>query len=259
MKKVLIPLMSVLLLLMPFIVILVVYFVAQINIFDNPDYWYGYMGYFGTVVLAAVAVWQTKEANDISQTLLEIEIDKKTPCVDIRRITKTSFEQSDTANYLNTLVDGCYSRYNKQWEKTAWMGTALIFALKNLKETDILNISVSEVKSAILAGNELFNEKKHNCSNSASIQTIGPDEVIPFILNVPDDLFKEVAEWDNKKYPSLFLAINISMQNCEGKRYIQRIEMNIVNAFQPEIISPVILNKAFVKVVPAEKYKDVKL
>ncbi len=259
MKKSIIIIFSLLLLLLPLVTILIVFLSAKINIFDNADFWYNYMAYFGTVALAAVAVWQTKKANDISQTLLEMEVDKKTPRVDIRGITEADFKSSNTANYLNTLVDGCFSQYGREWEKNAWHGTALIFALKNLKETDILNISVSEVSSAILAENELFDKKKHKCSNSASIQTIAPSETIPFVLNIPDELFQKVAEFDIKKQASLFLAMNISMQNCDGKRYIQRIEMNIVNAYQREIISPVIINKKLVQVVPAEKYKEIKL
>ena len=259
MKKSIIIIFSLLLLLLPLFTILIVFLSAKINIFDNADFWYNYMAYFGTVALAAVAVWQTKKANDISQTLLEIEVDKKTPRVDIRGITETDFKRSNTANYLNALVDDCFSHYGRDWEKIAWRGTALIFALKNLKETDILNISVSEVSSAILAENKFFDKKKHKCSNSASIQTIAPSETIPFVLNIPDELFRKVAEFNIKKQASLFLAINISMQNCDGKRYIQRIEMNIVNAHQREIISPIIINKKLVQVVPAEKYKEIKL
>lgn len=259
MKKLIIIIFSLLFLLLPMLIILIVFLSIKINVFDNADFWYNYMAYFGTVALATVAVWQTKKANDISRTLLEMEVDKKTPRVDIREITETDFRRSSTANYLNTLVDGCFSQYNRDWDKTAWRGTALVFSLKNLKETDILNISVSEISTAILAENELVDEKKHKCSNSASIQTIAPNETIPFVLNIPDELFLKVADFDVMKQASLFLAMNISMQNCEGKRYIQRIEMNIVKAYRREIISPVIVNKKHVRVVSAEKYEEIKL
>lgn len=74
MKKFFIILFSVILLVLPFAVIGTVYCIGGINIFDNPDFWYGYMAYFGTVVLAAVAVWQNriiKEENDAAQEKLE--------------------------------------------------------------------------------------------------------------------------------------------------------------------------------------------
>lgn len=74
MKKSLIVLLSLFFLVLPFIAISIVYFGFKINIFDNPEFWYGYMTYFGTVALAAVAVWQNriiKEENDESQERLE--------------------------------------------------------------------------------------------------------------------------------------------------------------------------------------------
>lgn len=37
------------------------------NVFDNPNFWYSYMAYFGTVTLAAIALWQNQTANDISK------------------------------------------------------------------------------------------------------------------------------------------------------------------------------------------------
>ena len=74
MKKSLIAILSLFFLVLPFIALSVVYFILRINIFDNPEFWYGYMAYFGTVALAAVAVWQNriiKEENDKSQERLE--------------------------------------------------------------------------------------------------------------------------------------------------------------------------------------------
>ena len=59
---------------MPIIAIHVVFLTLKYYIFDNPDFWYGYMAYFGTIILAAVALWQNhifKEENDKSQERLE--------------------------------------------------------------------------------------------------------------------------------------------------------------------------------------------
>ncbi len=74
MKKSLIAILSLFFLALPFIALSTVYLIFKINIFDNPEFWYGYMAYFGTVALAAVAVWQNriiKEENDKSQERLE--------------------------------------------------------------------------------------------------------------------------------------------------------------------------------------------
>ena len=55
-----------------------------ISVIPISDFWFGYMGYFGTVVLATVAVWQTNraniqanKANELSEKLLIIELKSK--------------------------------------------------------------------------------------------------------------------------------------------------------------------------------------
>ena len=57
---------------LPLIVIGVVYLMKGPFIFDNPDFWYGYMAYFGTVSLAAVALWQNENANLINKRLADM-------------------------------------------------------------------------------------------------------------------------------------------------------------------------------------------
>ena len=57
---------------------------ALISVIPISDFWFGYMGYFGTVVLASAAVWQTSranmqanKANELSEKLLKIELKSK--------------------------------------------------------------------------------------------------------------------------------------------------------------------------------------
>lgn len=77
MKKSLIICLSVLFLLLPLGIILTVYYVLSINIFDNSDFWYGYMAYFGTVALATVSLWQNENANAINKRLAEMSCKDK--------------------------------------------------------------------------------------------------------------------------------------------------------------------------------------
>ena len=72
MKKTGFVLLSALVLLLPIVVVSIVYLVAEINIFDNADFWYGYMAYFGTVALAAVSLWQNENANSINKRLADM-------------------------------------------------------------------------------------------------------------------------------------------------------------------------------------------
>ena len=99
MKKYQIILIAIAMITMPIIAILIVWCTLEYNIFDNPDFWYGYMSYFGTIVLAAVALWQNyifKEENDTSQTRLE-------------NINK----QSNEINTINKILEFEYTRIHK--------------------------------------------------------------------------------------------------------------------------------------------------
>ncbi|WP_270645480.1 hypothetical protein [Merdimonas faecis] len=67
MKRWMVVLSGILVLILPFVGIGVARCFFGKNIFDNPDFWYGYMAYFGTVSLAIVSLIQnvnTKEIND---------------------------------------------------------------------------------------------------------------------------------------------------------------------------------------------------
>ena len=43
------------------------------NIFDNSDFWYGYMSFFGTVLLGAVAMAQNQKVHNINDKLLQMQ------------------------------------------------------------------------------------------------------------------------------------------------------------------------------------------
>ncbi len=77
MKKKWIYLIGSFALILPLLVIFAVYFILRINIFDNSDFWYGYMAYFGTVALAAVSLWQNENANMINRRLAEMSCKDK--------------------------------------------------------------------------------------------------------------------------------------------------------------------------------------
>jgi len=77
MKKTIVVIASMVTLFLPIIVIGIVYLMKGPNIFDNPDFWYGYMAYFGTVSLAAVAFWQNESANLINKRLADMSCKEK--------------------------------------------------------------------------------------------------------------------------------------------------------------------------------------
>lgn len=64
-------------LILPLIIISAVKISLKINIFDNPDFWYAYMAYFGTVVLAGVSCWQNKNANETNNKLIKQQLQQQ--------------------------------------------------------------------------------------------------------------------------------------------------------------------------------------
>lgn len=71
MRKKAFAILGIFVLCLPIIAISIIYIALSINIFDNSDFWYGYMAYFGTTLLAMVSLWQNENANRINKSLSE--------------------------------------------------------------------------------------------------------------------------------------------------------------------------------------------
>lgn len=102
--------LSVLVLFLPLIAILFALLILKICIWDNPDFWYGYMGYFGTIILSSVTVWLTKQANETNDRLLKIEEERFTPYLEIDR-EKSSATKVDANTLRLELCIRNYSEY----------------------------------------------------------------------------------------------------------------------------------------------------
>lgn len=63
---------AIVVLFLPIVTISILLFFEK-NVFDNPDFWYGYMAYFGTIVLGAIALGQSQKANDTNDRLLKLQ------------------------------------------------------------------------------------------------------------------------------------------------------------------------------------------
>ena len=64
-------------LVLPFIGMLAAYIFWEKVIFDNPDFWYGYMAYFGTVSLAIVSWLQSIKTEEISKNFMKQQLRQK--------------------------------------------------------------------------------------------------------------------------------------------------------------------------------------
>lgn len=102
MKKIIIR--AIIILIIPFLAIgLLLPF--GINVFDNPDFWYGYMTYFGTITLGAIALMQNnqafhqaKQANEISKTMLSLEEKSSMPFLEFDR-EQSKIEEINNDNF----------------------------------------------------------------------------------------------------------------------------------------------------------------
>lgn len=92
-------------LLLPIVAISILLFTKR-NVFDNPDFWYGYMAYFGTVILGAIAVWQnisaqktnerlTKENNNLQKIIVQ----KTLPIIKVESIS------SHSSTFVSTIAN----------------------------------------------------------------------------------------------------------------------------------------------------------
>lgn len=101
---------SVLVLILPLIAIFFALLVFKKCIFDNPDFWYGYMGYFGTTILSMVTIWLAKQANETNDRLLKIEEERFTPFLDIDREKSSAFDINEHTLKLEICIRN-YSEY----------------------------------------------------------------------------------------------------------------------------------------------------
>lgn len=189
----------------PLLVILLVYLICEINIFDNPDFWYGYMAYFGTISLAAVALWQNENANRTNKRIMIQQLRQKIGYFNL-------MEATGERRKINKYKDVCIQDKNVNKENNA-IEEYLIIDLQNVGEDLVLNPKV--ISSTI-----------NGCPAKliTEIPAIYINETIGFHLessNIKDDVLK--------------VDFRIEMQNTAGIYYTQsfNIELKKLNTDDP--------------------------
>lgn len=189
----------------PLLVILLVYLICEINIFDNPDFWYGYMAYFGTISLAAIALWQSENANRTNKRIMIQQLRQK---IGYFNLVEATGERRKINKYKDVCIqDKNFNKENKATEEY------LIIDLQNVGEDLVLNPKV--VSSTI-----------NGCSAKliTEITSIYINETIGFHLdssNIKDDVLE--------------VDFCIEMQNTAGIYYTQNfnIELKKLNTDDP--------------------------
>lgn len=177
-------------LLLPIIAIYIVYKSLNIIIFDNPDFWYGYMAYFGTTILAGVAFWQNMNANETNKRLMEQQMRQK--------IGYFELERDEGSGYKKLQIGNFYQEGVRQANKEDTLG----IYLKNIGSDIIQNLKIQELK---------INDRIY--SPPANIRVVYIDEIILF----------EIPEVKPACNEELNIAFTIEMHNLAGISYIQKI------------------------------------
>lgn len=181
-------------LLLPLVVGVVVRGVSKINILDNPDFWYGYMGYFGTVALAIVSWVQSIKTEETSNRFMTQQLRQKIGYFGLKENTREVgksylYQPLQVGQFLN--ADGV-DDHSKDKTIGIWV--------KNVGEDIILNVSsvLGKINGQIV-------------NISCSISVVYKDEEIAF-------------ELDNTQHfqeNNLKIEFMIKMKNVAGISYNQ--------------------------------------
>lgn len=228
-----------------------------------PCYWLEYtisagelISFLGTVVLGFVAVYQTRQANAISNKLLDKEITAATPYIDLRIITEDELKQYKQHQALKCEAGDCYSYMDENFRIIESDGCDLFYKLKNVREMDILTIFVIEVEVAECQNGKKVSSERYPAANSHNRGTLSGYEEVPFITTIPHEWFAKVAAYTTEKWIkdgmhpddiTLSVEFLFRLTNNDGCNYRERISIEIINAKLDGIESFVIINKKLSK------------
>lgn len=238
--------LGILILFLPFIFLCLVRCLLGINIFDNPDFWYAYMTYFGTAFLSIVAVWQNKKAQVVNEKLTKENNDLQkimsqslTPAVTIDFIeTKPmKFEVSSVQDfpkreqcsiirmYKGNDVENIFQQVivNVDAENQPFSKKEVILKIKNISDSFIRHISIDDIR--IVGYKDYFDSIV--CKNTEKGIGFGgllrPNDTLDIkVLFYTNDTTKTQL-WDDSAAGISFILYltNISMYDIEFPEYIE--------------------------------------
>ncbi len=209
-----------------------------------------FISFVGTISLGLVAVYQTKKANEISSRLLQIEEERRRPQIDIRAISEDKLKQYSRQQLISASIEGIFVHVDSEWREEVNKGDNFWFEIKNVKDMDIINIQPIMVISEIIDSSEIcVVSNKYSLSTSCNLNLIKGNDSVPLLLGM-NSIWTKVAE---RAKHSLLLSLEFKIMNADGEEYLERISLNMVNAYNGNILTPVIFNK---KVYKSELVKE---
>lgn len=203
-----------------------------------------FISFVGTVSLGLVTVYQTNKANEISFRLLQIEEERRRPQIDIRSISEDKLKQYNCQQLISSSVEDISVHVNSEWIEEINKGDNFWFEIKNVKDMDIINVLPIMVIAEIIDSNKTcVDSTKCSLFTSCNLNMIQGNVTVPFLLGM-NSIWTKVAKKPNQ---SLLLSLEFKIINADGEEYLERISLNMVNAYNGNTLTPVILNKKVYK------------
>lgn len=99
---------------------------------------------------------------------------------------------------------------------------------------DIINIQPIMVISEIIDSNEIcVFSNKYSLSTSCNLNLIQGNDSVLLLLGM-NSIWTKVAERPNQ---SLLLSLEFKIMNADGEEYLERISLNMVNAYNDNILT----------------------
>lgn len=194
-------LITISMLILPLFLIAIAWVVFNKFIFDNPNFWYGYMAYFGTIVLASVSLWQNENAKETNERMTQQQLRQK---IGYFSLKENEGEMRKINKFSDIQVGQIYSldgKLDESKEKT------LNVFLKNIGEDLIilksLNASINNICTSV----------------PCDINNILKNETIAFFIDVSSSYQSEALEID----------LIFRLQNIAGVDYTQEMSISCYN------------------------------
>lgn len=201
-----------------------------------------FISFVGTMALGLIAVYQTKNANELSYRMLQVEEEKRRPQIDIRRISKDKLHQYNIQQLISSSIENTYVSVNSEWKETINTdGDNFWFEIKNVKKADIIDIQPITVISQIIDSDEkCVTSNEYTLSTSCNLNMIEGNDAVPFLLGM-NNIWTKVAEKPGQK---LVLSFEFWIKNYDGEEYKESISLTMINAWDnDDVLSPSFLAK----------------
>lgn len=218
------------------------------NIFDNPDFWYGYMSYFGTAILGAIAVWQNINAQKTNERLtkennnLQKIISQKTlPVVKAESIStrltlkavKTSTEKG-TFSICTTYTEGKTENTAKKVDvnidatQDPIFQKSVSFTIKNISDAFVRHIGIDHIE--IKGYKESFNSIicQNGIKGGGFSDLLLPNDAVKITITFYTSDKQKVKLWDDK-LGGIGFTLYLTNTTINGFQFQEFISIDINN------------------------------